>query len=170
MNKIETFVSCTPEAALCTGALFSDAVKRQMEAYSCLHKPAINAKSWSTMSLDEAILRARLIAAPINKGGIIMELQGLKSPFGKNTDISLSPDKLVGVLSKLMIWLKEYERFYYLCTFYDYTKKVYGLDASQQPPNTGAFGLIATMYQRFPSSLSTYVRRNFFDGASYNCC
>ena len=92
-----------------------------------------------------------------------MELQGFKSPFGKNTDISLSPDKLVGVLSKLMIWLKEYERFYYLCTFYDYTKKVYGLDASQQPPNTGAFGLIATMYQHFPSSLSTYVRRNFFD-------
>ena len=64
VNKIETFVSCTPEAALCTGALFSDAVKRQMEAYSCLHKPVINAKSWSTMSLDEAILRARLIAAP----------------------------------------------------------------------------------------------------------
>ena len=72
VNKIESFVSSTPEAALCTGALFADAVKRQMEAYSCLHKPLINTKSWSTMSLDEAILRARLIAALINKGAIIL--------------------------------------------------------------------------------------------------
>ena len=94
VNKIESFVSSTPEAALCTGALFADSVKRQMEAYSCLHKPIINAKSWSTMSLDEAILRARLIAAPINKGGIIMELQSFRSPFGKNTDISLWRIKL----------------------------------------------------------------------------
>ena len=81
VNRIESFISSTPEAALCTGALFADGVKRQMEAYSCLHKPAINAKTWSTMSLDEAILRARLIAAPINKGAIILELQGFKSPF-----------------------------------------------------------------------------------------
>ena len=91
VNKVESFVANTPEAALCTGALFSDAVKRQMEAYSCIHRPVIDAKSWSDMKLDEAILRARLIAAPINKGAIIMELQNFKLPFGRNTDVSLSP-------------------------------------------------------------------------------
>ena len=37
-----------PDAyVLCTGALFAEAVKRQMEVYSCLHKPLINTKSWT---------------------------------------------------------------------------------------------------------------------------
>ena len=90
INRIETFVSNVPEAALCTGSLFSDSVKRQVEAYSCLHKPAVNSKSWSVMTLDEAILRCRLIAAPLNIGAIIMELQSFKPAFGNN--FSMSPD------------------------------------------------------------------------------
>ena len=161
INSIETFVSNVPEAALCTGSLFSDSVKRQIEAYSCLHKPEVKGKSWSVMTLDEAILRCRLIAAPLNKGAIIMELQSFRPAFGNN--FSMSPDKLVNVWSQLMSWLKDYEKYYYLCTFYDYSKNVYGLDVSQQPPNTGNFGLIAVMYHHFPTSLSTYIRRNFFD-------
>ena len=40
----------------------------------------------------------------------------------------------------LVSWLKEFERFYYLCTFFDYNKNVYGLDSSQQPPIAGAYG------------------------------
>ena len=44
INKIENFVANVPEAALCTGSLFFESVKRQMEAYSCLHKPTINGK------------------------------------------------------------------------------------------------------------------------------
>ena len=51
INRIETFVSNVPEAALCTGSLFSDSVKRQVEAYSCLHKPAVNSKSWSIFTV-----------------------------------------------------------------------------------------------------------------------
>ena len=111
-----------------TGASSSDGVKRQTEAYSRLHRPAINTKSWNATSLDEAILRARQIAAPINKGATLLELQGFKSPFGKGVDASSSPDKLVGILFKLTTWLKERERLYYLCTFYDYNKSVYGSD------------------------------------------
>ena len=76
---------------------------------------------------------------------------------GSTDNIFLSPDKLVGVLSRLMIWLKEYERFYYLCTFFDYSKNVYGLEPRQQPPITGNFGLIATMYNHFPPALNTHV-------------
>ena len=90
-----------------------------------------------------------------------MELQSFRPAFGNN--FSMSPDKLVNVWSQLMSWLKDYEKYYYLCTFYDYSKNVYGLDVSQQPPNTGNFGLIAVMRQHFPTSLSTYIRRNFFD-------
>ena len=93
VNKIEDFISNAPEAALCAGSLFSDSVKRQVEAYSSLHKPDVNGKSWSSMTVDEAILRCRLIAAPINKGAIIMELQNFRSAFGNV--FSMSPDKLV---------------------------------------------------------------------------
>ena len=161
--KVESFVAKNPDAALHTGAMFSDSVKAQMEAYSTLHRPTFDTKYWGQMPFNEAILRARLTAAPFNKGMIIQELQEFRSPFGSTDNISLSPDKLVGVLSRLMIWLKEYERFYYLCTFHDYNKNVYGLEPSQQPLITGNFGLIATMYNHFPPALHTYVRRNFFD-------
>ena len=57
VDKIESFISSVPEAALCTGSLFSDSVKRRVEAHSCLRKPAVNSKLWSSVSLDEAILR-----------------------------------------------------------------------------------------------------------------
>ena len=106
INSIETFVSNVPEAALCTGSLFSDSVKRQIEAYSCLHKPEVKGKSWSVMTLDEAILRCRLIAAPLNKGAIIMELQSFRPAFGNN--FSMSPDKLVNVWSQLMSTWSEF--------------------------------------------------------------
>ena len=66
MHKLEEFVSNTPEAALRTSSLISTSVKRSLEAHSCQHTPMINSKSWLTMSLDEAILRARLVAAPLS--------------------------------------------------------------------------------------------------------
>ena len=161
MYKLEEFVSNTPEAALRTSSLISTSVKRSLEAHSCMHTPMINNKSWLTMSLDEAILRARLVAAPSNKGAIIQELQLFKKPFDDR--LSLAPDRLPHVWATLMTWIKEFERYYYLCTFFDYSKNVYGLIPNQQPENTGQFGVITVMYSLLPTSLSTYIKRNFFD-------
>ena len=161
MQKLEDFVSNTPEAALKTSSLFSSSVKRSLEAYSCMHTPILNSKSWLSMNLDEAILRARLVAAPTNKGAIIQELQQFKKPFDDR--LSLAPDRLPNVWATMMTWVKEFERYYYLCTFYDYSKNVYGLAPNQQPENTGQFGVITVMYSLMPSVLSTYIKRNFFD-------
>ena len=161
MQKLEEFISDTPEAALRTSSLFSSSVKRSLEAYSCLHTPVLNSKSWLTINLDEAILRARLVAAPTNKGAIIQELQQFKRPFDDR--LSLAPDRLPNIWATMMTWVKEFERYYYLCTFYDYSKNVYGLAPNQQPENTGQFGVITVMYSLMPSVLSTYIKRNFFD-------
>ena len=161
MQKLEDFVSNTPEAALKTSSLFSTSVKRSLEAYSCIHTPILNSKSWLSINLDEAILRARLVAAPTNKGAIIQELQQFKRPFDDR--LSLAPDRLPNIWATMMTWVKEFERYYYLCTFYDYSKNVYGLAPNQQPENTGQFGVITVMYSLMPSVLSTYIKRNFFD-------
>ena len=143
INSIETFVSNVPEAALCTEFVifgFSEKADRSLLLSS---QTRSERQLLECHDFDEAILRCRLIAAPLNKGAIIMELQSFRLRFGNN--FSMSPDKLVNVWSQLMSWLKDYEKYYYLCTFYDYSKNVYGLDVSQQPPN-GNFGLIAVMY------------------------
>ena len=161
MQKLEDFVSNAPEAALKTSSLFSSSVKRSLEAYSCIHTPTLNSKSWLSINLDEAILRARLVAAPTNKGAIIQELQQFKRPFDDR--LSLAPDRLPNIWASMMTWVKEFERYYYLCTFYDYSKSVYGLAPNQQPESAGQFGVITVMYSLTPSVLSTYIKRNFFD-------
>ena len=151
---------CVQRARSGVKNIFSILVVGQKIA-SAPRAPALNTKSWLTISLDEATLRARLVTAPTNKGAIIQELRRLRKPFDDR--LSLAPDKLPHVWATSTTWVEKFERRYYLYTFFDYNKNVYGLAPNQRPESAGQFGVIAATSSLLPSSLSTYIKRNFFD-------
>ena len=114
----------------------------------------------STDNSDEVVKnfrRASVDAAMLNLDAVNVDVAN------SHTDLSFSNYQLKHSDEDAHYVTSPKERLYYLCTFYDYNKNVYGLDSSQQPPNVGAHGLIATMRQHFPPALATYVKRNFFD-------
>ena len=111
--------------------------------------------------MDEATLRARLVAAPFKN------YRASRSLLIKGYLWLLTTDKLANVWATLTTWLKEFERHCYLCAFYDFSKNVvvYGLAHNQQPEGDGQFEVIAAMHSHssLSTSLSKRIRRSFFD-------